>query len=119
MVNRSKKSISSCRQIRLRISGHQRPHRPLPCVRLFREFREQRARQRSPDLGGNFLDNKGKTVAIEGDGRQAFFRLPVFTDYAFHVILLIEKYSDHASGSGSYAVITIASRSTLLYAMTI
>lgn len=33
------------------------------------------------DLGGNFLDNKGKTIAIEGDSCQSFFCLPVFTAF--------------------------------------
>ena len=70
------------------------------------------------DLGGNFLDNKGQAVTLESNGCHPFLRLPVFTDNTLHDLLRV-KSPAHASWSGSYAVITIASRATLLYAVTL
>jgi hypothetical protein len=69
------------------------------------------------DLGRDIFHDKSHPVPVKSHCCRALMSLAVFTDYAFHGFLRV-KLSTHESGSGPYAVITIASRSTLLYAIT-
>jgi hypothetical protein len=58
--------------------------------------------------GRDIFHDKGHPVPVKRDRGCTLFRFAVFADYALHDLLRV-KLSDHESGSGSYAVITIVS----------
>ena len=69
------------------------------------------------DLSRDVFYHNSDSLPVQSNGCRPLFCLPVPADYTFHGFLRV-NVSVHIFGSGSYAVITIASRSTLLYAKT-